>query len=258
MLTAVTSLQLADRVIKPTSSAPSNQGSRSHLEKEEANHMKKLVALFRISILVWSVVIPGLVFGQVEAKDSGIPTKENPIHVDSQERSVVILAEVNGKYLDQTTRHAIVYSGGRNGNKSVFRSYATPKDFCDALIKIGLKAGDNMTMDNKEKTLVQGDLLEVTVSWSGSEKKEYRLDDVIADSNGKPIEVRFGGNLKNALRYNTGCLLCLDSCPVGITSNAAYTYGAVEKRNEVTFRGKKDVLPPDGTMVLIKLKAKTK
>lgn len=49
----------------------------------------------------------------------------------------------------------------------------------------------------------------------------------------------------------TGCLTCLDSCPVGIISNAAYTYGAVEERNEVEFTGNADVLPEDGTYVAV-------
>ena len=48
---------------------------------------------------------------------------------------------------------------------------------------------------------------------------------------------------------NTGCLTCLDSCPVGIISNSAYTNGAVENTKEVKFTGNQDVLPEDGTYV---------
>jgi len=59
-----------------------------------------------------------------------------------------------------------------------------------------------------------------------------------------------------ALKKNTGCLVCLDSCPVGIASNAAYTYGAIDRRKEVSFTGNKDLLPPDGTVVVITFKAK--
>ena len=43
----------------------------------------------------------------------------------------------------------------------------------------------------------------------------------------------------------------MDSCPVGIISNTTYTYGAVEKRNEVKFTGNADVLPEDGTYVAV-------
>ncbi|WP_245611954.1 hypothetical protein [endosymbiont 'TC1' of Trimyema compressum] len=44
--------------------------------------------------------------------------------------------------------------------------------------------------------------------------------------------------------------MCLDSCPVGITSNAVYTYGAVEEKRSC-FNGNEAVLPEDGTYVAI-------
>jgi hypothetical protein len=149
----------------------------------------------------------------------------------------------------------VVYSGGSNGDKSIFRSYATDQDFYDGLMKLGFTAGNNMTKENAAKTSVQGDPLAVTVTWDGA-KKEYSLDEVITDSNKKSFQIRFGGNQKNALQFKTGCLLCLDSCPVGITSNANYTMGAVETRNEVIFKGNDKVLPPDGSLVVITVRAK--
>jgi ferredoxin len=82
------------------------------------------------------------------------------------------------------------------------------------------------------------------------------MDEAIRDGNGKPLTIRFGGNLATALEMKTGCLMCLDSCPVGITSNATYTYGAIETRKEAALTGNKDVLPPDGTLVVVTFKAK--
>ena len=125
--------------------------------------------------------------------------------------------------------------------------------FHTALVEIGAKAGENMTFKNKEKTHVQGDILLVTVTWEGAER-EYDLDEVITDSNRKQLIKRLGGNLPVALKKRTGCLLCLDSCPVGIVSNFTYTYGAVEKRGEVSFMGNRNLLPPNGSVVVIKLK----
>ena len=179
---------------------------------------------------------------------------QNPLRIN-RDGSISFLAEVNGKYFAQPTRHAAVFKGGKFGDKSVFRSLADPKAFYEALNKVGLKAGNNMTMENKEKTSVQGDLLDVTVTWQGA-KRAYRLDEVIKDSNGKPIAIRFGGNIVNSTKLNTGCLICLDSCPVGIASNATYTHGAVEMTKEVAFFGNKDVLPPDGALVTITVKGK--
>jgi len=212
------------------------------------------VTLLILMVLVSLASISGAATAKEDPKAMAV-TRENPIKINEQEKSVSFAGEVNGKYFLEPTRHAAVFKDGKNGEKSVFRAFADHKTFYESLIKLGLKPGNNMTMQNMETTFVQGDLLDVTVTWKGA-KKEYRLDEVIKDSNGKPILIRFGGNLQNAIQYNTGCLICLDSCPVGITSNASYTMGAVEKRKEVAFTGNKEVLPPDGTLVVVKIKAK--
>ena len=191
---------------------------------------------------------------QSEAKIT-VPTKENPLVINKEEGIVLFAAEVNGKYLYEATRHGAVYKEGSNGNKALFRGLTEPEAFYNALIEIGAKPGNNMTLDNKEKTHVQGDALDVKLTWQGADK-DYDINDVVKDSNGNPIEMHFGGNLTNAQDKKTGCLLCLDSCPVGIGSNTTYTYGAVEKRDEVTFVGNKDILPADGTLVIFKVTLK--
>ncbi|MBU2456050.1 MAG: hypothetical protein KJ668_22295, partial [Proteobacteria bacterium] len=137
----------------------------------------------------------------------------------------------------------------------VFRGLVPQVDFYDTLMKINAVPGNNMTLKNKEATRVQGQEFIVTVTWEGADRA-YAIDEVINESNNAPILMKFGGNLKNAMDKNTGCLLCLDSCPVGIVSNSAYTYGAIEKRKEVSMKGNKDILPPDGTQVIITLAAK--
>ncbi len=79
---------------------------------------------------------------------------------------------------------------------------------------------------------------------------------MIQESNHKPMVMKFGGNIENARAKGTGCLLCFDSCPVGIVSNSIYTYGAISKRKEVSMMGNRNVLLADGTKVIITLVAK--
>ena len=110
-----------------------------------------------------------------------------------------------------------------------------------------------MTLDNKDTTHVTGSKLDISVNWQGA-AKAYSFDEVIVDSNGKKLDMRFGGNLTAAEEKKTGCLVCLDSCPVGIVSNATYTYGAVEKRGEVKFKGNASVLPADNTLATVTFK----
>lgn len=172
---------------------------------------------------------------------------EHPLKVDKDAGTVTVLCSVNGKYFSEPTRHASVFKDGSNGAKSIFTAYAKPDEFYNALLKIGAKEGGNMTPDNATETHVEGDPIDVKVKWEGS--KEYDINEVIKDSNGNKIDIRFGGNLDRANSKNTGCLTCLDSCPVGIISNTTYTYGAVEKTGEVEFIGNKEVLPEDGTYV---------
>lgn len=181
-------------------------------------------------------------------------TEENPIAYDKEKKTVSFLAEVNGKYFYQPTRHFAIYEKGKFGDKSVFKGKVQHLEFYKALMEIGAIPGNNMTMDNKETTKVEGQSFTVTVTWDGADR-EYTIDEVINDSNKNPILMRFGGNYENSKKLNTGCLLCLDSCPVGIVSNPTYSYGAVEKRSEVAFTGNKDILPGDGTKVIITLTA---
>lgn len=181
--------------------------------------------------------------------------KENPIKVNKEEGTVTFLGQINAKYLYEATRHGIVFEGGSNGDKAIFKGYTTPENFYNAVKEIGGQPGNNMTGKNKATTHVKGDILDVTVTWDGA-NKEYSLNELIIDSNKKPLEMHFGGNLEMALDKKTGCLFCLDSCPTGIASNASYTYGAVEERHEVKFSGNKDLLPSDGTLLAFKVKIK--
>lgn len=180
---------------------------------------------------------------------NGVSLK-NPIKVDKEAKKITVLSSVNGKYFTEATRHASVNTDGSNGAKSVLTAYATPEEFYNALIEIGAKPGENMNPDNATTTHVEGSKIGATVTWEDA-GKDYDINEVIKDSNGKKIDFRFGGNLERAKTKKTGCLTCLDSCPVGIISNTTYTYGAVEKRNEVKFTGNPDVLPEDGTYVAV-------
>lgn len=211
--------------------------------------MKKRIVLFVLACVVYVSCTISLTFSQ-----EMIPTPTNPLKVDLRDRSVSFLAEVNGKH-PEPTHHGVVFRGGRLFRKAIFVGLIDPKTFHESLVSIGARPGNNVTMENMEKTFVEGDLLDVSVTWMGA-KKTYRLDEAIKDSNGKPFAIRFGGNLAEAMKRKTGCLLCLDSCPVGITSNSAYTYGAIDKRKEVVFRSNKDLLPPDGSLVMITFKVK--
>lgn len=180
-------------------------------------------------------------------------SKDKPIVVDKASKTVKIYTEVNAKYFVDPTRHAVVFKDGSNASKSILKSWANQNDFYTALADLGAKPGNNVTPDTKDAA-VQGDALDVTINWNGA-AKEIPIADAVIDSNNKKPDFRFGGNQDRAKSKNTGCILCLDSCPVGIASNATYPQGSFDGK-KVEFRGNKDVLPADGTPVVVIFKLK--
>jgi hypothetical protein len=177
-----------------------------------------------------------------------------PIEVNQEKREVIIQAEVNGKYFDSPTRHGVVYAPGSNGEKSILRGLSSEKKFHGALLEIGATPGNNVTLDDMKAApangvAVQGSKLDAFVTWEGA-GREIPFDDIVKASEERPSDYHFGGNLEAANKNNTGCILCLDSCAVGIISNASYPTGTTQN-NVVEFFGDSSVLPPDGTRVSV-------
>ncbi|OEH84972.1 hypothetical protein BHU72_07210 [Desulfuribacillus stibiiarsenatis] len=185
-----------------------------------------------------------------EATDANEVTEQNPLVINKENKSISVYGKVNGKYLVEPTRHGFNFHEGKYGDQAIFVAYANPLDVHDALVEIGAVPGNNLDLtaesDNK---FIEGQDLDVTITWENA-GKEYNMNEVLVDSNNQPFAFKFGGNYDRAKEIFTGCLLCLDSCPVGITSNSSHpTKTFADKKGE--FRGNKDVLPGDGTGVVI-------
>lgn len=150
-----------------------------------------------------------------------LPTKQNPLVLDSKNRRILIYTEVNKRGDKKTSTHfGVVFKGGKLAEKALLNSYVNPLDFYDALLKIGAKPGNNLHEDSRGK-YVEGDSLDVTATWPGLQK-EIPLKDFLVDSGGKGFDIKFGGNRIASVAEDSGCITCLESCWVGITSNAAY------------------------------------
>lgn len=183
-----------------------------------------------------------------------IPTKENPLVVDEKNKQVFIYTEVNEMNVHQTNVHwGIVFKGGKFQDRAILKSYAHHLDFHDALIKIGAKPGNNLTK-NTIGQYVEGEALDIKAIIPPS-NKEYSLNDIFYDETGKGFHIKFGGNRKASEEQNTGCITCLESCWISISSNSKYPQTGSIKRfinPNSRFRGKADVLPGDGKPVILK------
>ena len=119
-----------------------------------------------------------------------------------------------------------------------------PAHLYDALCRTGARPGNNLTLKSYGQ-YAAGDELALSVQWPGL-AKELDLSGVIFDEAGKGFLIRFGGNRAAALEQKTGCLTCLESCPVAITSNSLYPHISPFRRAvrpNSRFRGKPETLP---------------
>lgn len=210
--------------------------------------IKKLLSVLVATTLVFSLAACGKTAPKSSNSDAEV------LVVDKEAKEVKMLCEVNGKYFTEATRHGVVFAEGSNGEKSVLRGLADEKEFHQALLDIGAKAGNNLKAEDMKAganngAAVEGDKLVAVVTWEGQDK-EIPFEDIIKASEERPMDLRFGGNLESAKKNNTGCVLCLDSCATGITSDAAYPTGTTQN-DVVKFYGDENVLPDDGKVVTV-------
>ena len=145
-----------------------------------------------------------------------------------------------------------MFKDGKFGDKAILRAYAPHLAFHDALVEIGAKPGNNLTKDVLDVP-VEGDRLQVSVTWPGL-GKELKLADIFYDKTGKGFDIKFGGNQKASEENNTGCITCLESCWISITSNAVYPNISAAKRlltPNSQFKGREDVLPGGNKPVIV-------
>jgi hypothetical protein len=214
------------------------------------------MASFRLKILTVGVVATLILFsmGPVPASERVLPTRAEPLRVDSINKRVLIYAEVNPHSLNQSNPHwGVIYQGGKLHDKAILLAFCTPQEFHDALLQIGAKPGNNLRLHTSGE-IIEGDELLVSVTWP-SLSRPLELADILEDSSGKGFRIRFGGNRQRAAEEQTGCITCLESCPIGITSNAAYPTVSSWKRvlsPNSLFKGKTEVLPGrEGSPVIV-------
>jgi hypothetical protein len=204
-----------------------------------------LLNIFRVG------VVATLILALPETAPAGsvshppLPTKSFPLSIDAPNKRVLIYTEINQISWEKPNPHwGVVFREGKLGDKAIFTAFCSPQEFHQALIRIDARPGNNLTMD-QQGAVVQGDELLVSALWPGH-KHPIPLKDLISDQAGLGFRVRFGGNLERAIQEKTGCITCLESCPVGITSNAAYPTISSFKRwvspNSV-FKGRSEHFP---------------
>ncbi|MFN3740560.1 MAG: YdjY domain-containing protein [Thermodesulfovibrionales bacterium] len=194
--------------------------------------------------LFYSVILVLLIIFPAFAANT-LPTKDNPLIIDKRNRQVLIYTETNAMHLYQPTVHwGVVFKDGKFGDRAILKAYCNQLDFYDALIQIGAKPGNNLTKESVGQ-YVEGDELTVTAIIKGQDK-ELPLSEIFEDSSGKGFRIKFGGNRIASEKEKTGCITCLESCWISITSNALYPMTSPLQRfvsPNSYFKGNLKVLP---------------
>jgi hypothetical protein len=174
----------------------------------------------------------------------GWPTREQPLMVDEKAKKVLIYTEVNEMNVHQSNVHwGVVFNGGRFQDRAILRAFANHLNFHDAMLRIGANPGNTLTKDTTGQ-YVQGDELDVRATWPGIDK-EYSLNQIFEDS---------AGNRTASAEQKTGCITCLESCWISISSNANYPQTGAIKRfinPNSRFKGNANLLPVDGKPVIL-------
>jgi hypothetical protein len=123
----------------------------------------------------------------------------------------------------------IVWDCGSAAANALFTTTASDSAVFDALKSIGALPGDNLTLYSWSKInsarrgpdqKAQGSPLKVEIVYA---QRAFADSSVLHDEHEKPFDFRFSGNKKSSSLVRSGCVVCLESCPIGPIGNAAYT-----------------------------------
>lgn len=222
--------------------------------------MKKSKRLLAI-IMCLTLALSFAACGKSAPSDEEMQTDDPQATVNVEDNDdVTFYCTVNGDWLtgneagNKTTRHFIIADDGFNKGKAVLSCIAPAKAVYEAMIEAGFAPGarneEEFTLENGEK-LEEGQEINVNVTWEGQDEPINMVNCLVLDDGSRPdLKVLFHGNKANFEKNYSGCVTCIDSCFVGITSNCKYGFLDVENNNP-NILGDSSVLPAAGTVVKV-------
>ena len=172
------------------------------------------------------------------------------IVVDEAAGTVTVTAQVNGTFFDQSTMHCVVFKDGGAADGAMMAAYCDSQDFYNAMVQAGGEPWNTTDARLEDGEFTDGQKVNVTLVWDGQDTP-VALGDALKTDDGKPdVDIRFSGNQQGNKDAGSGCICCLNSCWAGITSNAAYAFGAIDAGNPHVYLDD-SVMPADGTDVQV-------
>lgn len=154
--------------------------------------------------------------------------------------------------------HALVHVEGSAAPKALFVTEVSDTTLARTMRELGAEDAGGVPMSawslrwvplvSAPTSRAMGTPVNVTVSWEG-EDEEHPLGELLRDPGGAGLDLRFAGHEEHKEHWDSGCIVCLFSCPGGVVANAAYTIR--DHQRAVTAFEPGGLLPPDGTEVVI-------
>ncbi len=210
----------------------------------------KVLAVILGLVVVFSLTACGSGSPDQSGKEDSGKQDLAEIVTDEAAGTVTISAQVNGMFFDQSTMHYIVNKDGGQGDNCMLAAYCDSQDFYDALESVGGKPWNTTSDKIADGEFTDGQKVDITLTWDGQDEPVEMVDTVKADKGAFDVDMRFSGNKDNNAECGSGCIACLNSCWAGITSNAAYGFGAIDGGSPKVFLND-SVMPEDGTVVQI-------
>ena len=147
--------------------------------------------------------------------------------------------------------HCVVFKDGGAADGAMMAAYCDSQDFYNAMVEIGGEPWSTGEEHLEDGDFTDGQKVDVSFTWDGQTEPVSLADAVKTDGDGKvDIDMRFSGNQQGNKDAGSGCIACLNSCWAGITSNAAYAFGAIDSGNPKVYLNDA-VMPEDGTDVQV-------
>jgi hypothetical protein len=188
------------------------------------------------------------------------------VMIDRARREVRFTATVQPKAMDRMFgvkgHHAVVWKEGKSQRMALFVSEASDHDVRVALDSLGARRGENLTPDawnardderNPEPDKrVDGSRIGVYFEWKN---RRMPLGRVVHEKRRTTpqLDFRYGGNERYQPEFQSGCIVCLYSCPGGAVGNHAHPIRDYV-RDGVVYASVPERLPPSGSKVTIVLK----
>jgi hypothetical protein len=186
------------------------------------------------------------------------------LDVDRDKREVridaVVQPDAMTRWFGVQGHHAVVWTDGRSARWALFRSLASDLDVRTALDSLGAKAGDNLSAETwtarddpsspEPDKRVDGTPVDVFVELEPG--RRVPLSDLVHQKGSQrpELDFRYGGNEAHRPTFESGCIVCLYSCPGGAIGNRSRTIRDYEKEGVIYF-ARPDRLPPEGTRVTL-------